>query len=84
MERLTKRATSVSGVYKTCCVHFGHGVCASVEGRCGVCGYNDDAWDSLCDYENTGLTPSEIVSLKADYELLCRVVELLRGVKRDI
>lgn len=43
-----------------------------------------NGWERLAEYEETGLTPPEIMSLKADYELLCQEVELLRGVKRDV
>jgi hypothetical protein len=64
MKRLTKQAISVQGIEKACCVHFGHGVCNSVQGHCENCGYNDDAWEKLAAYEDTGLEPSEIAEMK--------------------
>ena len=68
LERLTKRAVSVGGIYKTCCTHFRSDDCWKMEGRCDQCRINDRAWDRLAAYEDSGYSPK-------------RVMELVQGIK---
>lgn len=51
---------------------------------CGACGYNDDAWEKLAAYEDTNLTPSEIVDLqsKLSVQAMCRA-GLTPGIPLD-
>ena len=52
MERLTKNAVSVQGIYKTCCVNFNNLECCVLEGDCSRCSTNDKVWEKLAEYED--------------------------------
>jgi len=52
MNRLAKKAISVTGEYKTCCAKFRSAQCKSVFGNCTACAVNDSAWDKLSAYED--------------------------------
>lgn len=52
MERLTKRAVSVQGNLKTCCVKFNSAECDLIKGDCTHCSIEDRAWDRLADLED--------------------------------
>lgn len=61
MKRLTKRDICVSGKEKTCCTHFDSLTCWKFTGHCSDgCPYEEQAWDRLAAYEDTGLEPEKI------------------------
>ena len=61
MERLTKRNECGDAYYPECYERcYGEG---SSE-KCNDCDYDEKICDTLADYEDTGLTPPEIMELK--------------------
>lgn len=68
MERLTKRGVCVQGVEKVGCTHFDSFICCQFEGQCSDgCPYEEQVWDRLAAYEDTGADPAEV---KAALQLL--------------
>ncbi len=58
MERLTERNECGDAYYPECCeCYYGK--------ECNDCDYGEKICDTLADYEDTGLTPPEIMELKA-------------------
>lgn len=65
MERLTTREARVSGLPGVCCTHFTQPECQTLGGCCTEgCPWEDAVWESLADYEDTGLAPEEVERLK--------------------
>ena len=78
MERLTSREPRVSGVPGVCCTHFEGSDCQAIQGRCADgCLWEEAAWDRLAAYEDTGLTPEEIMGL-CRMDRRAKMAELLR------
>lgn len=72
MERITKFAKSARGIDEVCCTHFLGEECQKYYGNCSAgCLWNDVAWAQLYNYEETGLSPTE-VRLMRDYCKLLR------------
>lgn len=64
MNRITKKDMSVGGDEKACCTHFGGLTCYQFTGHCSSgCPYEEQAWEKLAAYEDTGLEPGEIVAV---------------------
>lgn len=64
MNRITKKEISVGGKEKVCCTHFGGLTCYQFTGHCSSgCPYEEQAWEKLAAYEDTGLEPGEIVAV---------------------
>ena len=77
MERLTKRNECGDAYYPECYERcYGEG---SSE-KCNDCDYDEKICDTLADYEDTGLTPPEIMKLK-ERDKSCKV-EINAGVPR--
>ncbi len=53
-------------------------VCSLREGECEGCGFQE-AFNRLAAYENTGLTPEEIIAMKADNKRLHDLIDILEG-----
>ena len=69
MERLTKRSSETTHENGVCCTHFGGPDCCEVEGNCAAgCPWEEAAWERLADYEDTRLSPEEIVKMGMAYE----------------
>lgn len=66
MERLTK--------WVDCNGKARYGYCADGNCKtttmCGICGYLDKILTRLAEYEDSGLTPEEVIQLKSDMELM--------------
>ena len=61
-----------------CCTHFEGSDCQAIQGRCADgCLWEEAAWDRLAAYEDTGLTPEEIMIL-CSMDRRAKMAELLR------
>lgn len=68
MERLTKLG-SVMGEEKVCCTHFDCKECNDLSGQCSDgCSWEEKAWEKLFDYEETGLTPEQVATMKTELQ----------------
>ena len=80
MERLTKRSSETTHENGVCCTHFNGLECFSVNGNCSMgCPWEEAAWERLADYEDTGLSPEEIVKMGMAYEDSKRYSKRLEG-----
>lgn len=71
MKRMTKMARSARGVNEVCCTHFLGEECQKYSGNCSAgCLWNDVAWAQLYNYEETGLSPTEVRLMYDYYKLL--------------
>lgn len=71
MERLTKHSKQTSHENGICCTHFCGPECIGVGGNCAMnCKWEEAAWSRLAAYEDTGLTPSEIRSMRMDMAII--------------
>lgn len=61
MERLTRRTECGDAYYPEC---FDHCMGEGASEKCNDCEYDKKICDTLADYEDTGLTPPEIMELK--------------------
>ena len=61
MERLTRRTECGDAYYPEC---FDHCMMEGASEECNYCEYDEKICDTLADYEDTGLTPPEIMELK--------------------
>ena len=78
MERLTSREPRISGMPGVCCTHFEGGDCQAIQGHCADgCAWEEAAWERLAAYEDTGLTPEEIMGL-CRMDRRAKMAELLR------
>ncbi len=72
MERLTKLGR-VMGEEKVCCTHFDCKECNDLSGQCSDgCSWEEQAWEKLFDYEETGLEPEEIRNLVTACAAFCK------------
>ena len=77
MERLTKRGSDTTHENGVCCTHFGGSECCAVEGNCAAeCPLEEAAWERLCDYEDTGMTPEEVLQKKMAAEIVMKILRL--------
>ena len=80
MERLTKWSSDTSHENGVCCTHFKGLECFSVNGNCSMgCPWEEAAWERLAAYEDTGLSPEEIVKMGMAYEDSKRYSKRLEG-----
>lgn len=83
MERLTKRSTDTTHENGVCCTHFGGPECCEVEGNCAVgCPWEETAWERLCDYEDTRLTSTEVLSMSAEWHAMMSVLNSIGSYDR--
>ena len=65
MERLTKHSKQTSHENGICCTHFYGFECLRVGGNCAMnCKWEEAAWSRLAAYEDTGLEPEAIETVK--------------------
>lgn len=77
MERLTKRSSDTTHENGVCCTHFGGPECCVVGGNCAVgCPWEEAAWERLCQYEDTGLTPEKVLPKKIVDEVAMKLLRL--------
>ena len=87
MDRITNHAPFSANENKIGCTAFGTHVCCSRLGHCEGCPVNENAWEKLAAYEDTGIPP-EIVGLLADQRLrlqkqLQQLQQRIHDQKRD-
>ena len=83
MERLTKRDKETTHENGICCANFLSAECHSVEGCCSDgCKWEEDAWSRLADYEDTGLTPAEVRSMRGEWKAMMSVLNSIGGYDR--
>ena len=96
MERLTEHSKQTSHENGICCTHFRGPECLGVGGNCAMnCKWEEAAWSRLAAYEDTGLTPEEVlpkdkadeIALKlmrlADLESICSYTRLRELAEAD-
>ena len=77
MERLTKRSSDTTHENGVCCTHFGGPDCCEVEGNCAMgCPWEEAAWERLAAYEDTGLTPEEVLPKKMADDIAMKLLRL--------
>lgn len=83
MERLTRRSSDTTHENGVCCTHFGGPECCEVEGNCAVgCPWEEAAWERLCDYEDTRLTSTEVLSMSAEWRAMMSVLNSIGSYNR--
>lgn len=83
MERLTKRSSDTTHENGVCCTHFGGPECCEVEGNCAAeCPWEEVAWERLCDYEDTKLTPAGVLSMSAEWRAMMSVLNSIGSYDR--
>ena len=77
-ERLTKYSNETSHKNGVCCTHFLSDECRALGGECAH-GYKweEAAWERLAAYEDTGLTPQEVLSMKFEW---CAMMDALNSI----
>lgn len=67
MDRLTKRSEDTVHDNGICCTHFRGLECFKVNGNCSAgCPWEEEAWERLAAYEDTGLMPEEVYALQKE------------------
>lgn len=80
MERLTERNNCTMHENGVCCTHFLSPECHEVSGNCSAgCKWEEVAWSTLAAYEDSGLTPAEIKSLYAEWDVMMSVLNSIGG-----
>ena len=83
MERLTKRDKETTHENGICCANFLSSECHSVEGCCSDgCKWEEDAWNRLACYEDTGLSPAEVRSMHGEWQAMMSVLNSIGGYDR--
>lgn len=78
MERLTKYSNETTHENDICCTHFGSSECCEVGGNCALdCKWAETAWERLARYEDTGLTPAEVLSMSGEW---CAMMSVLNSI----
>lgn len=78
MERLTKHSKQTSHENGICCTHFYGPECLEVGGNCAMnCKWEEAAWSRLAAYEDTDLTPEEVLSMKFEW---CAMMDALNSI----
>lgn len=77
-ERLTKYSNETSHKNSVCCTHFLSDECRALGGECAHgCKWEEAAWERLAAYEDTGLTPQEVLSMKFEW---CAMMDALNSI----
>ena len=80
MERLTKHSKQTSHENGICCTHFCGPECLEVGGNCAMnCKWEEAAWSRLAAYEDTGLTPQEVISMHGEWRAMMSVLNSIGG-----
>ena len=80
MERLTKHSKQTSHENGICCTHFRSPECLEVGGNCAMnCKWEEAAWSRLAAYEDTGLTPQEVISMHGEWRAMMSVLNSIGG-----
>ena len=78
MDRLTKYSNETSHKNGVCCTHFLSDECRALGGECAHgCKWEEAAWERLAAYEDTGLTPQEVLSMKFEW---CAMMDALNSI----
>ena len=78
MERLTKHSKQTSHENGICCTHFCGPECLKVGGNCAMnCKWEEAVWSRLAAYEDTGLTPQEVISMHGEW---CAMMSVLNSI----
>ena len=78
MDRLTKRSEDTVHDNGICCTHFRGLECFKVNGNCSAgCPWEEDVWERLAAYEDTGLTPAEVHSMSGEW---CAMMSVLNNI----
>lgn len=77
MERLTKHSKQTSHENGICCTNFRGPECLEVGGNCAMnCKWEEAAWSRLAAYEDTGLTPEEVLPKDKADEIALKLMRL--------
>lgn len=80
MERLTKHSKQTSHENGICCTHFRGPECLEVGGNCAMnCKWEEAAWSRLAAYEDTGLTPQEVISMQGEWRAMMAALNSIGG-----
>ena len=83
MDRLTKWSSDTTHENGVCCTHFGGFDCCAVEGNCvAECPWEEAAWERLADYEDTGLTSAEVLSISGEWRAMISVLNSIGSYDR--
>lgn len=83
MERLTKHSKQTSHENGICCTHFFGPECRGVGGNCAMnCKWEEAAWSRLAAYEDTGLTPAEVLSMHSEWNTMMSVLNSIGSYDR--
>lgn len=78
MDRLTKYSNETSHKNGVCCTHFLSDECRALGGECAHgCKWEEAAWERLAAYEDTGLTPQKVLSMKFEW---CAMMDALNSI----
>lgn len=78
MDRLTKYSNETSHKNGVCCTHFLSDECRALGGECAHgCKWEEAAWERLAAYEDMGLTPQEVLSMKFEW---CAMMDALNSI----
>ena len=77
MDRLTKYSKETTHENGVCCTHFGGMECFACNGDCSRgCTWEEAAWSRLAAYEDTGLTPEEVLPKDKADEIALKLMRL--------
>lgn len=80
MERLTKHSKQTSHENGICCTHFLGPECLGVGGNCAMnCKWEEAAWSRLAAYEDTGMTPQEVISMQGEWRAMIAALNSIGG-----
>lgn len=80
MERLTKHSKQTSHENGICCTHFLGPECLGVGGNCTMnCKWEEAAWSRLAAYEDTGMTPQEVISMQGEWRAMIAALNSIGG-----
>ena len=78
MERLTAHSKQTSHENGICCTHSCGPECIEVGGNCAMnCKWEEAAWSRLAAYEDTGMTPAEVLSMSGEW---CAMMSVLNSI----
>ena len=78
MDRLTTYSKGTTHENSVCCTHFLGFECIGVGGNCAKnCKWEEAAWSRLAAYEDTGLTPAEVLSMQGEW---CAMMSVLNSI----
>lgn len=80
MERLTEHSKQTSHENNICCTHFCGPECLKVGGNCAMnCKREEAVWSRLAAYEDTRLTPQEVISMHGEWRAMMSVLNSIGG-----